>query len=255
MQIYVCLKHVPDTVAMINIVGDAGFDESVKFVMNPYDEYAVEEALKIVKQEGGEVIAVTVGKEAAASTIRYAMAMGAHRGIHIQADAQWVDSMVTSQALKKVIHADGTPDLIFTGKQSVDGEGMQTHYRLAAALDMPAVNEVTTFSIQEGKAVAEREVGGGEREMLEISLPCVVGASKGLNEPRYPKMTEIIKSKKKKIDQFNLADLGLETPAASSELLKLEEMPERGQAKMIGGSPKEMAEELVQRLREDAKVL
>ncbi len=131
MQIYVCVKHVPDTAANIKITGDAEFDESVKFVVNPYDEYGVEEAIRIVKKNGGEVVVVTVGKEAAVNTMRSALAMGAARGILVKTEKQFLDSSLTSLALHRAIIEDGVPDLIFTGKQSVDSEGSQTHYRLA----------------------------------------------------------------------------------------------------------------------------
>ena len=148
MQIYVCVKHVPDTAANIKVVEPAGFDESVKFVVNPYDEYGLEEALQIMaKAGGGEVVVVTVGKESAISSLRTALAVGATRGILVKTDAQFLDSGLTSRALQKAIQQDGTPDLVFTGKQSVDSEGMQTPYRLAVALDMPVVTEVVKVDL------------------------------------------------------------------------------------------------------------
>ena len=130
MKVFVCVKHVPDTAANIKVVDDNGFDESVKFVMNPYDEYALEEAVRTVQQNGGEVVAVSVGKQNAVNTVRSALAVGADRGILVKTDAQFLDSTTTALALKAVIEQDGMPDLIFTGKQSVDSEGMQTQYRL-----------------------------------------------------------------------------------------------------------------------------
>jgi electron transfer flavoprotein beta subunit len=109
MQIYVCVKHVPDTAANIKIVGDNGFDDGgCKFIANPYDEYAIEQAVQLVEKNGGEVIVVTVGKAAAAATIRAAMAMGAHRGILVTVDSQFLDSQTTAQALKAAIDKDGT---------------------------------------------------------------------------------------------------------------------------------------------------
>jgi len=118
MHIYVCAKHVADTAATISIIGEKAFDESIKFVINPYDEYALEEAVRIVENQGGEVIVVTVGKESAVHTVRAALAVGADRGIHVKTDAQFVDATLTSLALRKAIEMDGSPDLIFTGKQS-----------------------------------------------------------------------------------------------------------------------------------------
>jgi len=174
MQIYVCVKHVPDTAASIKVTGTAAFDESVKFVVNPFDEYGLEEAVRIAEKNGGEVVVVTVGKEAAVSTIRSALAMGAARGILVKTDAQFLDSTLTSLALKKAIAEDGVPDLIFTGKQSVDSEDSQTQYRLAQAFDMPVATEVIALELKDGQATVEREVGGGVKEVIEMQVPCVI---------------------------------------------------------------------------------
>ena len=198
MQIYVCVKHVPDTAANIKIVGEKGFDDAgCKFIANPYDEYAVEQAVQLVETNGGEVIVVTVGKAAAAATIRAAMAMGAHRGILVTVESQFLDSRTTAQALKAAIEQDGKPDVIFTGKGAVDTEGFQTLYRLAEAMGLPVVNEINKLELADGKATVGHEIGGGAREVLEVSLPCVLGTTKGLNEPRYPKFPDIMKAKKK----------------------------------------------------------
>jgi len=255
MQIYVCVKHVPDTAVEIKVAGKCGFDESVSFVMNPYDEYAVEQAVQIRDKEGGEVVVVSVGKEAAVKTVRSALAVGADRGILIKTDAQFLNSALVSQAISKVIGQDGTPDLIFTGRQSVDSEGLQTHYRLAAAFDMPAATDVAAFSMSDGKVTVERGVGGGAREVIEMTLPCVIGATKGLNEPRYASMPGIMKAKKKKLDQIDIADLGMDLTAGGMELMELQPFSEKGKAKIIEGAPKEMAEQLVQLLKDEAKTL
>jgi electron transfer flavoprotein beta subunit len=256
MQIYVCVKHVPDTAANIKIVGDNSFDDTgCKFIANPYDEYAVEQAVRLVEKSGGEVVVVTVGKEAAAATIRAAMAMGAHRGILVIVDSQFVDSRITAQALRAAIEQDGKPDIIFTGKGAVDSEGFQTLYRLAADLNLPVVNEINKMSLEDGKAIVVHEIGGGARERLEVSLPCVLGTTKGLNEPRYPKFPDIMKAKKKEIRQVSLAELGLSVDGAQSELVKLEKVPDRTGAKILGGDTRQAVEELVRLLKEEEKVL
>jgi len=254
MKIYACVKQVPDTAANIKVVGEAGYDSSVKFVMNPYDEYAVEEAVKIAKEKGGEVVVVSVGDKSAANTIRSALAVGADRGILVTTDAQFLDSATTARALKAAIEQDGVPDLIFMGKQSVDSEGMQTHYRVAAAFDLPVVNEVVSFTLKENKAVVESEVGGGNREVSEIVLPCVIGATKGLNEPRYPKLPDILKAKKKPLTEVSLSGLGIE-PSETVHVTFLSAIPERGAATMLEGSVPEMVDELLERLKTEAKVL
>ncbi len=157
--------------------------------------------------------------------------------------------------MKGAIEQDGTPDLVFTGKQSVDSEGMQTHYRLAAALGMPVATEVVSFSMDGGRAVVECEMGGGSREVVEMPLPCVIGAAKGLNEPRRPKLTDVLKAKKKEIKEMALADLGGTPAAGGTRVIRLEPVPDQRQARMLAGSTREMVEQLIFLLQEEAKVL
>lgn len=256
MKIFVCVKHVPDTAANIKVVGENGYDESVKFVMNPYDEYAVEEAVRTVQKNGGEVVIVSVGKQNAVNTLRSGLAVGADRGILVKTNEQFLDSAVTALALKAVIEQDGSPDLIFTGKQSVDSEGMQTHYRLAAAMGLPVATDVVAFSMENGKVTVECEMGGGDREVVEMRMPCVIGANKGLNEPRYPKLPDILKAKKKPIVEMDFAELGIAASMkACATMTSLTQVKERGAATMLKGSVREMVEDLVNRLQNDAKVL
>ena len=254
MKIFVCVKHVPDTAANIKVVGEKGFDESVKFVMNPYDEYAVEEAVRTVQKDGGEVVVISVGKPSAANSVRSALAVGADRGILVKTDARFLDSETTALALKAVIDQDGSPDLIFTGKQSVDSEGMQTHYRLAGKLGFPVASEVSAFSMENGKAIVACEVGGGDREVIEMPMPCVIGATKGLNEPRYPKLPDILKAKKKPFVEMELSDLGIAMSSISSTTT-LTQVKERGAATILQGSVGDMVADLFNRLENDDKVL
>lgn len=256
MKIYVCVKHVPDTAVDIKVTGTNTFDESVNFVINPYDEYAVEQAVQIRDKEGqGEVVIVTVGKDTAMKSVRSALAVGGDRGILIRTDAQFLDSTLTCQAIRKAIEQDGTPDMIFTGKQSVDSEGMQLPYRLAAAFDMPVASDAVGFSMSDGNVTVEREIGGGTREVAEMSVPCVIAATKGLNEPRYANLPGIMKAKKKEVREIDIATLGIDTDAAGTELVELQPFAEKGDAKILEGSPGEMAEQLVQLLKDEAKVL
>jgi electron transfer flavoprotein beta subunit len=230
MKICVCVKHVPDTAASIKLAGDKGFEDSeIKFVSNPY-EYGLEEAVSLVEKQGGEVVVVTVGKASAVTTIRSAMAMGAHRAILVKTDSQFLDSDLTAKALKAVMDQDGKPDMIFTGKGSVDTESFQTQYRLSEFFGMPVVNEVSSLTIDEGKAIAQREAEGGEIQVIEMSLPCVIGATKGLNEPRYPKFPDIMKAKKKEIKEIELSELGIDVSQGKVTIEKLESVPERSGA-------------------------
>ncbi|WP_022665303.1 electron transfer flavoprotein subunit beta/FixA family protein [Desulfospira joergensenii] len=256
MKICVCVKHVPDTAATIKVAGEAGFEAGdIKFIANPYDEYGIEEAVTLAEKQGGEVVILTVGPADAVSTIRGAMAMGAHRAILVKTDSQLLDSETTAKALKGAMDQDGLPDLIFTGKGSVDTESFQTQYRLAGYLDMPVVNEVSALTVETDKAIAEIEIGSGEKQVIELGLPCVIGAAKGLNEPRYPKFPDIMKAKKKQITEMDLSGLGIDPSGGRVSIEKLEPAPERTGAKMIEGSIEDQVTELVRILKEDEKVL
>lgn len=255
MQIYVCVKHVPDSAANINVTGKNQFDESIKFVMNPYDEIAVEEALKMKDHKGDiEVIIVTLGKEGAISTIRQALAMGADRGIFIRTN-DYPDSILTARVLADVIAQDGKPDVIFGGKQSIDSEGMQTLFRIAAFLDLPVVNDAVAFSCDAGRVVVERETEAGAREVIEMRMPCVVGAGKGLNIPRYTKLLEIVKAKKKELKQMELDSLVLEKPSCHTEILELRIEPEKRRRNILKGEPEDVVKQLIQLLKKEAAVL
>ena len=251
-----CVKHVPDTAAKITVVGGTGFAETCKFIVNPYDEYGVEEAVQLVKHAGsGEVVIVTVGKESALMTMRSALALGADRGILVKTNRHFLDSAITSQALHKAIEQDGSPDLIFCGRQSIDSEGMQTPFRLARAFNMPVVTDVVGLSLSGDQAIVEREIGGASREVIEMKLPGIIGATRGLNEPHYPKLPDILKAKKKEVKQIDITEFGLALSSPQTEIVNLEAVPERGQARMMEGSTREMVENLVRILKEEDKVL
>jgi electron transfer flavoprotein beta subunit len=250
MQIYVCLKHVPDTAANIRPLGGREFDETVKFIMNPYDEYALEQALLI--REGGsgaEVVAVTVGKEPASSTLRTALAIGADRAIHVRTETYFTDAVETGRLLYRAISQDGSPDLILTGRQSIDTEAMQVPYRLGALFDIPVVMNVVAFSMAKSLVTVEREIEGDVREVIEMALPCIVGATKGLNRPRCATLPDMMKAKKKGILVLTPGDLGAGPNLPALELLELQPVPDRGRGRMLEGSPDDMAQELLRHLR------
>ncbi|MCP4671016.1 MAG: electron transfer flavoprotein subunit beta/FixA family protein [Desulfobacula sp.] len=252
MKIFVCVKHVPDTAANIKIVDGNNFDDNVKFVVNPYDEYAIEQAVQIKKEKGGEVIIVTLGTDLAVATIRSALSMGADRGIHIKTDALITDAMTTGLALKNIIQKEGGADLVITGKQSVDTEGMQIQYRLALGLGMPVVTDVVSMMLDNGLATVECERGNGEVAVMELDMPCVIGATKGLNEPRYPKLPDILKAKRKPVNKIALTELVPQLPADKTVIMSLSAIPEKGQANIIEGTPVEAASSFVELLKEEA---
>jgi electron transfer flavoprotein beta subunit len=254
MKIFVCVKHVPDTAANIKIVNKNNFDDNVKFVVNPYDEYAIEQAVQIKKEKGGEVIIVTLGTDQALATIRSALSMGADRGIHIKTDALITDAMTTGLALKNIIQKEGGADLVITGKQSVDTEGMQIPYRLALGLGVPVVNDVVSMTLDKSMATVECERGNGEIAVMELNIPCVIGATKGLNEPRYPKLPDILKAKRKPVNEIALTELVPQLPADKTVIMSFSAIPEKGQANIIEGAPIEIASRLVELLKEEALI-
>lgn len=255
MRIYVCVKHVPDTAANIKITNDTGYDSQVKYVPNPYDEYGVEEAISLVEEKGeGEVIALCVGGPGAANTLRSVMAMGVHRSILVKTDEQFPGSERVAKALSKVIEQEGPGELIFTGKQSVDSEGMQTSYHLGAELGLPVVTGVVAFSLDNATAVVKREIDGGARETLSVKTPCILGATKGLNEPRFPKLPAILKAKKKEIKEIDISTLGI-MDTQKLRIKLLEPVQERSSAKMLTGTTEEIVAALAKILREEEKVI
>ena len=250
MKIAVCVKRVPDSEARIKIGADAkSIDESgVKFVLNPYDEYAVEEALKLKEAAGsGEVIAISVGSDSSQETIRTALAMGADGGVLLKSDAMPIDPLPVAQALAAELK-DGAYDLIVFGKVAIDDYSHGVGVMVAELLGLPCVSAIAALEIVEGKGKAEREVEGGV-EVVEFSLPAVLTAEKGLNDPRYPALRGIMMAKKKPLEVKD-TDLG----AGGIEVVGLAYPPER-QAGRIVGEGVDAVPALVDALRNEAKVL
>jgi len=255
MRIYVCVKHVPDTAARITILENNRIDDRITYIMNPYDENAIEAAVRVRNESGdAEIIAVTLGSQAAEATLRSALAMGTDRGILIKSDDS-PDSLVTAAALTAAIESDGEPDIIFTGKESIDSEGFQTMFRLAAGLNIPAASNVISLALGPDKAVAECDGEGGAREVVEMPLPCVIGAGKSLNKPTYPTLPAIMKARKKEIKQIELTELNFEKPVGRVEIRALTPAVEKRQPTELTGTPEEVANEIVRILREEARVL
>jgi electron transfer flavoprotein beta subunit len=257
MQIYVCVKHVPDSAAHIHIVDRKAIDENVAFLLNPFDEHALTEAVRIRQSlPGSGIVAVCLGREDAEKTLRSALAMGADRGLLIASD-QGHDAIETARALKSAIEQDGTPDLIFTGKESIDAEGMQTMFRVGALFDFPVVNNVVKLDIVEGKAVADTDLSSGIVDTYELTLPCVIGAGKGLNTPRYPTFPDVVKSKKKPIKTIRLNELKPDaTPAESGmTVVELAPLKQKREPKQITGDPGAVAQKIVSILKQEAKVI
>ncbi len=255
MQIYVCIKHVPDSAANISIIGKNSIDENVNFLLNPYDEHALTEAARIKNNlPGTEVIAVCLGKADAEKTLRSALAMGADRGILIAKEKNY-DSRVTALALKAAIEHDGKPGLIFTGKESIDEGGMQTMFRIGALFDFPVATNVVKLDIEADRAVVVCELSGGITHTYEMSLPCVMGTGRGLNTPRYPTFPDVVKSKKKPVQKIAFTDLNIKASLAGMRVIELKPLYQARQPKEIKGDATVVAKELIRILKQEAKVL
>lgn len=256
MKIGVLLKQVPDTETKIRLKADgSGIEEGeIKWVINPYDEYAVEEGLRAKEKRGGEVVVVTAGPARAAEAMRQAMAMGADRGIRIDADCP-LDPSTTARALAKACESEKF-DVILAGKQAVDDDCGQVHIGVAEMLSLPHVTPVEKCTIADDgtRAALQRPVAGGTKEIVETALPAVIGCEKGLNEPRYASLPGIMKARSKPIAELKASALlvgeGVKIKATAYAL-----PPERQAGKVIPGEPEQAAAELVRLLREEAKVI
>jgi electron transfer flavoprotein beta subunit len=262
VDIVVLLKQVPDTEALIQIADDKTSirTEDVKWVINPYDEFAVEEALQIKEKDGGKVTILTVGPERAAESIRTALAMGADEGILIDdpvargSDALGI-AKVLAAALKNTSY-----DLIIAGQRAVDDDGYQVPAAVAELLEIPQIAMVIKEEIADGKIMCERTVEGGTM-VVEADLPALFTTQRGINEPRYASLPGIMKAKKKTLTNMTLADIGVDAgevgeAQAKCKVLEMSFPPERAPGKIIEGETAEAkAAELVRLLAEEAKVI
>lgn len=250
MKIIVCVSHVPDTTTKIAVASDGKHIDpaGVKFILNPYDEIAVEEALKLKEKNGGEVIVATVGSDVAKEAIRQALAMGADKGVLIKGDKS--DSFSVAAMLADAIKPHNA-DIILLGKQSIDFDGMEIAPMLSELLDLPCATVVTGLTIDGAKVTAEKEVEGG-KETIELTMPCLIAAQKGLNEPRYPSLPNIMKAKSKPIEEI-IGTVG----TARTSIIKMDK-PDKKRANKIlqaDGNAAGAAAELVKLLHEEAKII
>jgi electron transfer flavoprotein beta subunit len=260
MHVVVCVKHVPDTEAPIRIRGDGrGVEESgLNFVMNYYDEHAVEEGLRIKERAGGTVTVITAGPARAVEALRAALAMGADHALHVQDPGlEALDHLGIARVLAAAI-APLPHDLVLCGKLATDDNASIVGPALAEYLGLPQATAVTALELGEGRATAHREVEGAV-EVVEVTLPAVVTVERNINEPRYPSLPGIMKAKRTPITAKTLTDLGLAPDAAGGphrvELVGLTPPPRRQAGRVIPGEPDASVRELVRLLREEAKVL
>jgi electron transfer flavoprotein beta subunit len=265
MEIICLLKQVPDTEAEIRPTADnTGINyEGIKFVINVYDEYAVEEALKIKEKTGeGTITIVTLGPERAGEAIRTGLAMGADKAVHLD-DPAFLggDAYATAKALAAAIKGINY-DLILCGLRAIDDDSFQVGHILAEFLGLPSVMGIVKLelSADKKKAQVHRQIEGGI-EVLEVPLPAIFGATKGLNEPRYPSLPGIMKAKKKELKPIKLTDVGLSEGevgkhGSPTQAVKFSLPPLRQAGKIVAGeTPEEKAANLAKLLREEAKAI
>ncbi|HSM15441.1 MAG TPA: electron transfer flavoprotein subunit beta/FixA family protein [Gemmatimonadales bacterium] len=249
MKIAVCLKRVPDTTTKIVIGSDgASIDETgVKFVPNPFDEFAIEAAIAVKEAAGsGETVVYSLGGDSAQETIRTALAMGIDRGVLLQGSGS-PDGLEVAKALAGELKDQGF-DLILFGKLAVDDYNYQVGPMTAELLGLPCITSLAHVTVADGKVEAEREIEGG-METSTCQLPAVLTCDKGLNTPRLPSLKGIMAAKKKPLE-VKAVDLG----AGTIEILGLELPPERSAGKIVGEGP-DAVPELVNLLRNEAKVI
>jgi len=264
VNIIVCLKQVPDTETQIKIAPDGKsiVKNDIKWVMNPYDEYGVEEALRLKEKFGGEVTVIGLGPKRVTETIRTSLAMGCDKGVLINDPAlENSDVLGTAKALAAVIK-DLDSDIIFTGQRGVDDDNGLVGATLAELLDIPQLSLIVKVEVSDdGKSVKVNRPVEGQVLSIESSLPALITAQKGLNEPRYASLPGIMKAKKKPLEEKTLADLGLDASgfgegARKLKILEIKPPPQRVGGKIIEGeTPEEKAANLAKLLREEAKAI
>ena len=260
MNIFVFVKRVPDTESKIRINHETNRidEEGLNFVLSPYDEYAVEEALRIREAKGGKVTILSVGPEETTTVLKKCLAMGADEAALIKVDTpELYDGLPIAQIIAHALKTKFSDySLLLFGKQSVGADNAQIPAMVAAILGLPQINVVTKLEIEGNSAVAHREIEGAS-EKINVPLPAAISAQKGLNEPRYETLKGIMMAKKKEIPVWTLQDLGLGDDALVSqlELVTMESPPSRQAGTVIEDDPETAAKRMVDFLRNEAKVV
>lgn len=257
MKIFVCIKQVPDTETKIKISADQSTIDTagIKWVMNPYDEYAVEEANKLREANpGAQVFAISVGpKTRVVESLRTALAMGADEAIVVNADG--LDNFSTAKALAEAIKAEGGAQMIFTGKLAIDDNSSAVSQMVAEFLNIPHTTVVSKFTYGAESVVVERDIEGGAKEVVQMMNPSLVAANKGLNMPRYASLPGIMKAKKKVIKEVEASALNISAANNKVTYSGLALPAEKPAVKMLSGDSTTQVSELVKLLRDEAKVL
>jgi len=253
MDIFVLVKQTFDTEEKITLQGGSVVEDGAKFVINPYDEYAVEQAIQIRDDQGGKVTVVSVGPDRTAEALRTALAMGADEAVLISDDRIQGDEYEVAEILASYLRGQSI-DLLLGGNFSVDNGAGQVAIRVAALLGIPHVASITKLELDGGTAVAHRDAEG-DVEIIEVPLPALFTAQQGLNEPRYPSLPGIMKAKKKPFQHLMLDDLEASAAVAKTKRVELTLPPERKAGRILKGELGQQVTELVQALRNESKVI
>lgn len=257
MNIYVIMKRTFDTEEKIDIKNGEVQEDGAQFIINPYDEYAVEEALVLKEEHGGEVTVVTVGDEGAEEQLRTALAMGADKAvlIDIEDDVEDADQFSTATILSAYLK-DKNPDIILAGNVTVDGGTGQVGPRIADQLAISLVTTITKITVAGDKARIERDLEG-DLEIVEADLPLLVTCQQGLNEPRYPSLPGIMKAKKKPLEKLEIDDLDLDEDdvEGKTETTARYLPPAKDAGKILEGEMADRVKELLSLLKTEAKVI
>src|SRR6478609_10617749 len=257
MNIYVLVKRTFDTEEKLSLKNGQIVEDGAEFIINPYDEYAVEEAIQLKEKHGGEITVVSVGGEESEKELRTALAMGADKAVLINTedDIEDGDQYTTSRLLAQYLK-EQSPDLILAGNVAIDGGSGQVGPRVAEQLEIPYITTITKLDIEGEKVTVVRDVEG-DSEVIETSLPLLVTAQQGLNEPRYPSLPGIMKAKKKPIERLSVDDLGLNLEESAAKTVILDQFlpPKKEAGKVLSGELSHQAQELVQLLHQEAKVI
>ncbi|PPA71582.1 electron transfer flavoprotein subunit beta/FixA family protein [Jeotgalibacillus proteolyticus] len=257
MNIFVLMKRTFDTEEKISISGGKIADDGAEFIINPYDEYAIEEAIQLRDAHSGEVTVVSVGSEEAEKQLRTALAMGADKAvlINIEDDVEESDQFTTARILAEFLK-DKEADLIIGGNVAIDGGSGQVGPRVAEQLNIPYITTITSIEINGETVTVVRDVEG-DSETIETSLPLLVTAQQGLNDPRYPSLPGIMKAKKKPLDELELDDLDLEEEDVEpkTKTIDIYLPPKKEAGRILEGEIDAQVKELVDLLRREAKVV
>ncbi|QFT90114.1 Electron transfer flavoprotein subunit beta [Bacillus sp. THAF10] len=257
MNIFVLLKRTFDTEERLTVSNGSINEDGAEFIINPYDEYAVEEAIRVRDEHGGEVTVVTVGTDEAEKELRTALAMGADKAVLINTedDVENGDQFTTAKIIAEFLK-DKEADLIIGGNVAIDGGSGQVGPRVAELLDIPYVTTITKLEISGGTVSIVRDVEG-DSEVIETSLPLLVTAQQGLNDPRYPSLPGIMKAKKKPLEELELDDLDLDEDdvEAKTKTLEIYLPPKKEAGRVLQGELEDQVKELVSALRNEAKVI